>query len=113
MRPALDPLFRSAARSYGPRVVGVVLSGTLADGASGLAMIKQHGGLAVVQDPHEAEYLGMPTSAIAQVAVDHVLGVAALAWLLGELAGTRPAPAPRPARERCAPTWSQEQRERD
>ena len=97
-------LVSSAARSYGSRVVGVVLSGTLGDGAAGLAMIQQYGGLAVVQDPHEAEYPGRPASAIAQVAIDHVLGVAALAWMLGQLAGTRPEPAPRPAREPSAPT---------
>jgi two-component system, chemotaxis family, protein-glutamate methylesterase/glutaminase len=66
-RPAIDPLFRSLARWFGPQAIGVVLSGTLDDGASGLATIKERGGAAVVQDPATAMYGGMPSAALQAV----------------------------------------------
>jgi two-component system chemotaxis response regulator CheB len=81
-RPAVDPLFRSAARSYGPRVVGVILSGNLDDGTAGLFSIKRRGGLAVVQDPKDAIYDGMPSSAVAAMKIDHVLPLAQIPELL-------------------------------
>ena len=94
-RPALDPLFRSAARSYGSRVIGVILSGTLDDGTVGLHAIKAAGGLAVVQDPEQAAYPGMATSALAHVDVDHVVPAAQLGALLARL--TREPALPHPA----------------
>jgi two-component system chemotaxis response regulator CheB len=90
-RPAADPLFRTAAQAYGERLVGVVLSGALDDGAAGLTAIKQQGGVTVAQDPDEAIVPGMPRSAIRFDHVDHVLPVAAIAALLVRLAGP-PAP---------------------
>jgi two-component system, chemotaxis family, protein-glutamate methylesterase/glutaminase len=85
-RPAIDPLFRTAAHCYGPRVVGGVLSGNLNDGTAGLLTIKQCGGVAVVQSLETALYQGMPRSAIDHVAVDHVLSPSAISLLLAQLA---------------------------
>jgi two-component system, chemotaxis family, protein-glutamate methylesterase/glutaminase len=72
-RPAIDPLFRSAAASCTTRVIGVLLTGLLNDGTSGLQAIKRCGGLTIVQDPNDAAYGEMPRSALRHVAVDHIL----------------------------------------
>jgi two-component system chemotaxis response regulator CheB len=84
-RPAIDPLFRTAARTYGHRVAGVILSGSLDDGTAGLRSIKICGGTTLVQDPDEALYASMPRSAVAHVEPDLVLPVAALGPALGRL----------------------------
>jgi two-component system chemotaxis response regulator CheB len=84
-RPAIDPLFRSAAYAFGPRVIGVVLSGGLDDGTAGLWTIKDRGGIAIVQDPTEAQHPSMPRSAKEQVEIDYCLPVAAIAARVVEL----------------------------
>lgn len=84
-RPAIDPLFRSAAAAFGPRVIGVVLSGMLDDGTAGLWAIKDRQGIAIVQAPSDALYPSMPQSALRYVAVDHQLPISDMAALLAEL----------------------------
>jgi two-component system, chemotaxis family, protein-glutamate methylesterase/glutaminase len=94
-RPAIDPLFRSAAQVYGPLAIGVVLTGNLDDGVAGLWTVKQLGGIAIAQDPAEALYPSMPENAIRHVPVDHVARVAAIGPLLVDLI-TAPTIEPEP-----------------
>jgi two-component system chemotaxis response regulator CheB len=95
IRPAIDPLFRTAAHAYGARCIGVLLSGTLDDGVAGLAAIKAAGGLAIVQDPKEALFDDLPRAAMRHVAVDFVLPAAAIGTELSKLTADRAAmPAP-------------------
>jgi two-component system, chemotaxis family, protein-glutamate methylesterase/glutaminase len=89
-RPAIDPMFRSAALAYGLWVIGVVLSGNLDDGTSGLLAIKRRGGIAVVQDPEDAMFSSMPQSALDNVDVDYVVKLDRLPTLLEELAKRPP-----------------------
>lgn len=91
-RPAIDPLFRSVAESYGPRAIGVVLTGKLNDGASGLADLKRCGGVTVVQNPVEAEAPDMPLGALHASDVDYRASLADLGPLLATLAAEEPGP---------------------
>jgi two-component system chemotaxis response regulator CheB len=84
-RPAIDPLFRSAAEAYGKRAIGLIVSGSLYDGAAGLWWVKRYGGIAVVQNPEEADFPQMPCSAIDRVDVDYVAGTSEIPKLLTRL----------------------------
>ncbi|OGX81448.1 chemotaxis protein CheB [Hymenobacter lapidarius] len=99
-RPSIDALFRSAAYTYGPRAIGVVLTGYLDDGTSGLWSVQRMGGVAVVQEPQDAEQPSMPTNALEFVAADHVVPLAQMGTLLVGLIQERAPAKPRlPAAE--------------
>lgn len=95
-RPAIDPLFRSAAVAYRTRVIALLLSGYLSDGVSGLNAVRQCGGLTMVQDPEEAQVADLPLNALAHHEPDYVGSVERLADLIVELS-EQPAPEPEPA----------------
>lgn len=97
VRPSVDVLFRSAALSYGPRVVSVVLTGLLDDGAAGTREVLRRGGLAVVEDPGTAEYPSMPRHAIEAAPVTHIVELARVAELLVGVVNDTPAYGERPA----------------
>ena len=84
-RPAIDPLFRSAAQVYGPAAIGVILTGNLDDGSAGLWAIRRLGGIAIVQDPADARYASMPESALATLTPDHCVPLASIPPLLQAL----------------------------
>lgn len=85
-RPSVDVLFESAADAFGPQLIGIVLTGANFDGSRGLARIKQKGGIAIVQDPADAEAAQMPQAALAATAVDHTVTLAEMVPLLQKLA---------------------------
>jgi two-component system chemotaxis response regulator CheB len=99
-RPSIDALFRSAAYSYGPMAIGVVLSGALHDGASGLWSIKRLGGIAIVQDPYEAQYPSMPRSALEYVEADYRVRSREISSLLVQLVQQEAAPEMNPGNDR-------------
>lgn len=84
-RPAIDPMLRSVAACCGPRGIGVVLTGTLNDGASGLWAVDQCGGITVVQDPNDAAFPDMPTNALNRLRPDHIVSLAKMPALLTSL----------------------------
>lgn len=98
-RPAIDPLFRSAAVAYGTRTIGVVLSGMQDDGSSGLSAIARCGGTTVVQDPADAAFPDMPANALRAAEVDHCLPLAEMPALLTDLAHRETAPGAPPPRD--------------
>ncbi len=95
-RPAIDPLFRSAAVAYGNRVIGIILTGYLDDGTSGMMAIKRCGGVCIAQDPADAAYPDMPQSVITNVGVDYCLPIAQMGTLLANLV-SRKLPTNKPA----------------
>lgn len=84
-RPAIDPLFRSAAATYGPRVIGIILTGMLDDGTSGMMVVSAHGGVALVQDPRSAMFPAMPQNALNRVPDARVVPLDQIPCVLREL----------------------------
>lgn len=84
-RPSINNLFRSAAATFSSRVIGIILTGMLDDGTSGMSMIKRSGGIAIVQDPNEADYPDMPLSVLDNVAVDYNESLSKMGALLAEI----------------------------
>jgi two-component system chemotaxis response regulator CheB len=95
-RPAIDPLFRSAASIFGPRTIGVILSGGLDDGSAGLYSIKRMGGKAIIQDPATAENSAMPLNASRIVRPDYMVNVQEISGLLATLSAETAGPLKRP-----------------
>jgi two-component system chemotaxis response regulator CheB len=111
-RPAIDPLFISAAESYRTRVIGLLVTGNLSDGVSGLIRIKQLGGISLVQDPRQALYPSMPRNALIYDNVDLILGLEGVAPTLAALVGGASVQSfvdspslRRPSHDRAAPRW--------
>jgi len=88
-RPAIDPLFRSAAVVFGNRLISILLTGYLDDGTAGSIVVKRCGGTCIVQDPNDAQYPDMPQNAINQIKVDHIMPLAEMGGLLYQLLATK------------------------
>jgi two-component system chemotaxis response regulator CheB len=101
VRPAIDPLFRSAAVAYGSRVVGIILTGLQNDGTAGLRAVKRCGGIAMVQDPTDALYPDMPRSALEHVEIDYCVPVLKMGAVLYRLSRESPAETPPIPQELC------------
>ncbi|THH42054.1 chemotaxis protein CheB [Neolewinella litorea] len=95
-RPAVDALFRSASFTYRERVIGVVLSGALSDGAAGMWSVKRNGGIAVVQDPAEARFPDMPKAVMRYTSVDYVISTSEIGTLLSRLSREKITPVTGP-----------------
>ncbi|MGI8582845.1 MAG: chemotaxis protein CheB [Chitinophagaceae bacterium] len=95
-RPSIDVLFRSAAAAYSTRVIGVVLTGLLDDGTTGMLAIKRSGGITIVQDPNEAEYPDMPLSVLNNIEVDYCIPLTAMGEIISGITQTTPEEKPAP-----------------
>lgn len=89
-RPAIDPLFRSAGIEFKNRSIGIILTGYMDDGTSGMKVIQRCGGICIVQDPSDAQYPDMPKNVLNQITVDYCLPIAEMGGLLYQLIGQRP-----------------------
>lgn len=89
-RPAIDPLFRSAATSFGNRIIGILLTGYLNDGTSGLIAIQRCGGSCIIQDPTDADYPDMPKNALNQIKPDYCIPIAEMGGILSDLVTRKP-----------------------
>jgi len=95
-RPSIDVLFRSAAAAYSTRTIGVVLTGLLDDGTTGMLAIKRSGGTCIVQDPNEAEYPDMPLAVLNNMEVDYSIGLANMGEVIESITQTNPEEKPAP-----------------
>ena len=95
-RPSIDVLFRSAAAAYSTRTIGVILTGLLDDGTTGMLAIKRSGGTCIVQDPNEAEYPDMPLSVLNNMEVDYSIGLAQMGEVIANITQTNPEEKPAP-----------------
>lgn len=90
-RPAIDPLFRSAAVIFGSRAIGIVLTGYLDDGTAGMTALQRCGGICIVQDPADAEYPDMPANVLNQIDVDYCLPISEMGNVIYQLLTAKPA----------------------